>query len=212
MRRPSKTSISRVIRSWADRPSAGIASARSANDAAPPRLLVLARPAGVVVAVRVLVVAHEVAPRGPGGELEVEVLLGEGVESSATDRTSAVGRLGMLEPMLVAGAPCDQASRPGDTARMTDATTLPLVEQLRFTRSEFRRGLRGTPEADAVRRLEPMNSIGWIVAHMAWHEQRYWLTRGPRRDAAAGAQRDRRERRPGRRRRRCGRCSTRGAR
>ena len=22
-----------------------------------------------------------------------------------------------------------------------------------------------------------MNSIGWIVAHMAWHEQRYWLTR-----------------------------------
>jgi hypothetical protein len=53
----------------------------------------------------------------------------------------------------------------------------PLVEQLRFTRSEFRRGLRGVPPADAVRRLEPMNSIGWIVAHMAWHEQRYWLTR-----------------------------------
>ena len=22
-----------------------------------------------------------------------------------------------------------------------------------------------------------MNSIGWIVAHMAWHEQRYWVTR-----------------------------------
>ena len=63
------------------------------------------------------------------------------------------------------------------SAVMTDATTLPLVEQLRFTRSEFRRGLRGTPEADAVRRFEPMNSIGWIVAHMAWHEQRYWLTR-----------------------------------
>ena len=32
LRRPSNTSISRVIRSWADRPSAGIASARSAND------------------------------------------------------------------------------------------------------------------------------------------------------------------------------------
>jgi hypothetical protein len=54
----------------------------------------------------------------------------------------------------------------------------PLVEQLRFTRSEFRRGLRGTNEADGARRLEPMNSIGWIVGHMAWHEQRYWLTRG----------------------------------
>jgi uncharacterized damage-inducible protein DinB len=55
--------------------------------------------------------------------------------------------------------------------------THPLVEQLRFARSEFRRGLRGVPEADGLRRFEPMNSIGWIVGHMAWHEQRYWLTR-----------------------------------
>jgi uncharacterized damage-inducible protein DinB len=53
----------------------------------------------------------------------------------------------------------------------------PLVEQLRFTRSEWLRGLRGVPEADGFRRLEPMNSVGWIVGHMAWHEQRYWLTR-----------------------------------
>ena len=55
--------------------------------------------------------------------------------------------------------------------------THPLVEQLRFARSEWQRGLRGVPEADGLRRFEPMNSIGWIVAHMAWHEQRYWLTR-----------------------------------
>ena len=60
---------------------------------------------------------------------------------------------------------------------MPEPSVLPLVEQLRFTRSEFRRGLRGTPEAEGARRLDPMNSIGWIVAHMAWHEQRYWLTR-----------------------------------
>jgi hypothetical protein len=53
----------------------------------------------------------------------------------------------------------------------------PLVEQLRFTRAEWLRGLRGTPEEDGLRRLSPMNSIGWIVGHMAWHEQRYWLTR-----------------------------------
>jgi hypothetical protein len=53
----------------------------------------------------------------------------------------------------------------------------PLVDQLRFTRSEWLRGLRGIPEADGVRRLKPMNSIGWIVGHMAWHVQRYWLTR-----------------------------------
>ena len=60
---------------------------------------------------------------------------------------------------------------------MPDSTVHPLVDQLRFTRSEFQRGLRGTSEADGGRRLEPMNSIGWIVAHMAWHEQRYWVTR-----------------------------------
>ena len=23
----------------------------------------------------------------------------------------------------------------------------------------------------------PVNSIGWIVGHLAWHEQYYWLTR-----------------------------------
>lgn len=55
--------------------------------------------------------------------------------------------------------------------------THPLVEQLRFARAEWRRGLRGVPEADGLRRFEPMNSIGWIVGHMAWHEQRYFLTR-----------------------------------
>jgi hypothetical protein len=53
----------------------------------------------------------------------------------------------------------------------------PLVEQLRFTRSELSRALRGTPEADGARRVEPMNSIGWIVGHLAWHEQRSWLMR-----------------------------------
>ena len=55
--------------------------------------------------------------------------------------------------------------------------TQPLVEQLLFTRTEWRRGLRGVPEEDALKRLEPMNSIGWIVGHLAWQEQRYWLTR-----------------------------------
>jgi hypothetical protein len=55
--------------------------------------------------------------------------------------------------------------------------THPLVEQLRFARAEWRRGLRGVPEADGLKRFEPMNSIGWIVGHMAWHEQRYFLTR-----------------------------------
>jgi uncharacterized damage-inducible protein DinB len=51
-----------------------------------------------------------------------------------------------------------------------------LVDQLRFTRSEWLRALAGVTEEDACQRLLPMNSIGWIVGHLAWQEQRYWLT------------------------------------
>jgi uncharacterized damage-inducible protein DinB len=53
----------------------------------------------------------------------------------------------------------------------------PLVGQLRFTRAEFLRGVRGVPADDARRRLEPMNCIAWNVGHLAWQEQRYLLTR-----------------------------------
>ena len=51
----------------------------------------------------------------------------------------------------------------------------PLVDQFGFTRSEWLRGLAGVSEDDAARHLGPMNSISWIVGHLAWHEQRYWL-------------------------------------
>jgi len=54
----------------------------------------------------------------------------------------------------------------------------PLVSQLRFTRSEFVRGLKGVSEADASRRLLPMNCISWNVGHLAWQEQRYFLYYG----------------------------------
>jgi uncharacterized damage-inducible protein DinB len=53
----------------------------------------------------------------------------------------------------------------------------PLVLQLRFTRSEFQRGLAGLSEADAQTRVGPMNSISWNVGHLAWQEQRYFLYR-----------------------------------
>ena len=53
----------------------------------------------------------------------------------------------------------------------------PLVVQLRFTRSEFKRALEGLSETDARRRFLPMNCISWNVGHLAWQEQRYWLTR-----------------------------------
>ena len=52
----------------------------------------------------------------------------------------------------------------------------PLVDQLRFTRSEFMRGIRGVSEEDARRRVEPMNSISWNVGHLAWQEQQYFVT------------------------------------
>jgi hypothetical protein len=53
----------------------------------------------------------------------------------------------------------------------------PLVLQLRFTRSEFLRGLDGLSPADAVQRVGRLNSISWNVGHLAWHEQRYWFYR-----------------------------------
>jgi len=53
----------------------------------------------------------------------------------------------------------------------------PLVDQLRFTRREWLRGLEGVSEEDAQRHLGPMNCISWTVGHLAWHEQRYWLER-----------------------------------
>lgn len=51
----------------------------------------------------------------------------------------------------------------------------PMVSQLRFTRSEWQRALAGLSDEDARRRLMPMNSISWMVGHLAWHEQLYWL-------------------------------------
>jgi len=55
------------------------------------------------------------------------------------------------------------------------ASIHPLILQLRFTRSEFKRGLKGLSEEDAVQRLLPMNCISWNVGHLAWQEQRYFL-------------------------------------
>lgn len=53
--------------------------------------------------------------------------------------------------------------------------THPLVLQLRFTRSEFLRGIKGVTEEEALKRFLPMNCISWNVGHLAWQEQRYFL-------------------------------------
>lgn len=53
----------------------------------------------------------------------------------------------------------------------------PVVDQLRFTRSEWLRGLAGLSEEDANKHFGQMNSVGWIVGHLTWQEQRYLLWR-----------------------------------
>ena len=52
----------------------------------------------------------------------------------------------------------------------------PLVEQLYFSRMEFKRGLAGLEDEDARRRITPMNCISWNIGHLAGQEQRYWLS------------------------------------
>jgi DinB superfamily len=54
----------------------------------------------------------------------------------------------------------------------------PLVEQFKFTRREWLRGLEGISNEDGARHFGPMNCISWTVGHLAWHEQRYWLQYG----------------------------------
>jgi hypothetical protein len=53
----------------------------------------------------------------------------------------------------------------------------PLVDQFRFTRREWLRGLEGISEEGAAHHFGPMNCIGWTVGHLAWHEQRTFLQR-----------------------------------
>ena len=60
--------------------------------------------------------------------------------------------------------------------------THPLVEQLRFTRSEFRRGLEGLAEADAARRFLPMNCISWNIGHLAAQENKWFLQYAQQKD------------------------------
>lgn len=55
--------------------------------------------------------------------------------------------------------------------------THPLVDQFRFTRREWLRGLRGVSAEEARRHFGRMNCISWIVGHLAWHEQRTFLQR-----------------------------------
>ena len=50
-----------------------------------------------------------------------------------------------------------------------------LVTQLRFARSEFRRGLEGVSPAEAVQRVGALNCLSWMVGHLASQENGYWV-------------------------------------
>ena len=50
-----------------------------------------------------------------------------------------------------------------------------LVTQLGFTRSEFVRCLEGITDEEARKRFASMNSISWIIGHLADQENRYWV-------------------------------------
>jgi hypothetical protein len=67
--------------------------------------------------------------------------------------------------------------RRAGSSRKEVLVTHPLVEQFRFTRGEWLRGLKGVSGRDAARHVGPMNCISWTVGHLAWHEQRTFLQR-----------------------------------
>jgi hypothetical protein len=68
---------------------------------------------------------------------------------------------------------------------MEDNVPHPLVQQLRFARSEFVRAFEGVTEEEGFRRFPPINSLGWMVGHLASQERRYWLWRAQGRDFMA---------------------------
>ena len=53
--------------------------------------------------------------------------------------------------------------------------THPLVTQLYFTRSEWKRAFDGVSIEEASQRVESINSLSWMIGHLAWQEQSYWL-------------------------------------
>lgn len=51
-----------------------------------------------------------------------------------------------------------------------------LVRYVQHVRRELRRAISGMTVTDLERRLGNLNSVAWIVGHLAWQEQSYFLT------------------------------------
>ena len=50
-----------------------------------------------------------------------------------------------------------------------------LVQMLYLSRKEFERNLKGLSDEDARKRIEPMNCISWIVAHVACQNRAFFV-------------------------------------
>jgi len=50
-----------------------------------------------------------------------------------------------------------------------------LVEQLQLARQKWTEGLEGVSQEEGFKRFGQMNSIGWMVGHLASFEQLAWL-------------------------------------
>ena len=50
-----------------------------------------------------------------------------------------------------------------------------LVRKVQHVRKELRRAIEGMSVADMERSVAGVNSIRWIIGHLAWQEQRYWV-------------------------------------
>ncbi len=50
-----------------------------------------------------------------------------------------------------------------------------LIEMYYLTRKEFERNLRGLTDEDARKRIEPMNCISWIIAHVANQNRAFFV-------------------------------------
>lgn len=60
-----------------------------------------------------------------------------------------------------------------------------LVEQLRFTRNHWLRGLTDVTAEEALQRHGRVNSIGWMIGHLASHEQYLWFMQGQQQEGPA---------------------------
>ena len=133
--------------------------------------------------VKWIVDAHQgridlVSEPGQGTTFRVRLPLAQGNAGPAGARRP--GPWQPPAPGLAAYAP-QRDGIPAGTGRSVDQHTggngmaHVLVEQLRFTRREWLRGLQDVDAAEARRRHGRLNSISWMIGHLAWHEQLYWL-------------------------------------